>query len=91
MIHTGSRPDRIRHTQNLLRDIAWPFDVFGMIYDRCEIDTSREVSIAAIGKDWETVGQGLRNAMLGFETEHDLDVLGSFEDEAHVTESIGAA
>ena len=91
MIRTGSRPDRVQHTRVLLRDIAWPFDVFGMIYDRCEIDTSPDVSIAAIGKDWEIIGQGLRNAMLGFESEHDLDILGSLEDEAHVKDSIGAA
>ena len=77
------------HRSSLLGDLAWAFDVFGIIHDECQVDTSPESSIAALGTDWEIVGQGLRQAMLDHEKNNDLDILSKLEDESNVARYSG--
>ena len=77
------------HGSSFLGDLAWAFDVFGIIHDECQVDTSPESSIAALGSDWKIVGQGLGQAMLDYERDNDLDILSKLEDETNVARYSG--
>ena len=81
--------NRSPRESSFLGDLAWAFDMFGIIHDECQVDSSPESSIAALRTDWEIVGQGLRQAMLDHEKENDLDILSKLEDETNVSKCSG--